>query len=102
MTTLYISEFTGLQAYNGSTLRGNAAPVVALEKGATTQTLAISAASAASAPVNISTRIVRLLALADCHIAIDRAATTADLLIPAGQVEYFGVGPGAVLHVIGA
>ena len=34
--------------------------------------------------------------------AIDRAATPADLRLTAGQTEYFGIAPGAVLQVLKA
>lgn len=100
MSTLYITEFFGLQSAAGVAHQRESAQIAVLP-GAT-QTVAISAASAASAPMASTTRLVRLHALAGCHVAIDRAATPADLLMPTGQTEYFGVAPGAVLHVLEA
>lgn len=109
MTTLYITEFSGLLAATGTekALKGTFTPVAVLP--GTTQTLALSragivssAASIASAAMSTRTRLVRLHALADCHIAIDRAATPADLRLTAGQAEYFGIAPSAVLQVLKA
>ena len=102
MTTLYITEFSGLLAATGTekALKGTFAPVAVLP--GTTQTLSLSGASIASAAMGTRTRLVRLHALADCHIAIDRAATPADLRLTAGQTEYFGIAPGAVLQVLKA
>ena len=108
MTTLYITEFSGLLAATGTekALKGTFTPVAVLP--GTTQTLSLSrvgiasAASAASAAMGPRTRLVRLHALVDCHIAIDRAATPADLRLTAGQAEYFGIAPSAVLQVLKA
>ena len=102
MTTLYITEFSGLLAATGTekALKGTFTPVAVLP--GTTQTLALSRVSIASAAMSTRTRLVRLHALADCHIAIDRAATPADLRLTAGQAEYFGIAPSAVLQVLKA
>lgn len=102
MTKLYITEFSGLQSATGTekALKGTFAPVAMLP--GSTQALALSGASTPSAAMSTHTRLVRLQAPADCHIAIDRAATPDDLRLTAGQTEYFGIAPGAVLQVLEA
>lgn len=100
MPQLYITEFAGLQTAVGVAHAQESAPVAVLP--GTTQTLALSGASIASAAMASHTRLVRLHALADCHIAIGRAATPDDLRLSAGQTEYFGIVPGAVLQVLKA
>ena len=104
MTTLYITEFSGLQSATGTekALKGTFAPVAMLPGSTQALALALSGASTPSAAMGTHTRLVRLQALADCHIAIDRAATPDDLRLTAGQTEYFGIAPGAVLQVLEA
>ena len=44
--------------------------------------------------------LVRVHADAACYMAFDEDATTDKLHMPAGQVEYFPVSPGATVNVI--
>lgn len=57
-----------------------------------------------SAAANHSTRFVRVISDADCHIAVgdNPTATTSSLKLIAGSPEYFGVTPGHKVAVIAA
>jgi hypothetical protein len=63
-----------------------------------------SSGSAATAAVGVATRIVRLVATVDCHVAFgaDPTATTSSMLLPAGSVEYVAITPGHKVAARGA
>lgn len=77
------------------------ATVQAIRPG-TVQTVAIGAASAASAAVGVRTTIVRVAATADCHIVIgaNPTATANDTPLFAKQPEFFAIVPGEKIAVI--
>jgi hypothetical protein len=74
-------------------------PVQALEIGVT-QKIAVGAASTTSTA--ISADVIRVKATVDCHIKVGVGATTNDLLLSAGETEYFSFGTGGTLAVIRA
>lgn len=57
-----------------------------------------------SAAANHSTRFVRVISDADCHIAVgdNPTATTSSLKLIAGSPEYFGVGAGQKIAAVTA
>lgn len=72
------------------------ARIQALRPGAS-QTLAVTAASAATLPFTAGTSVVRLVATAPCFVAVgsDPVATAAaGLYLPQGVPEYFHLRPG--------
>lgn len=69
----------------------------------TTQTITIGAASAAiTNAVNAYVNKVRIATTGNCHIKIDNTpvATSSDLYLPAGAVEYFTLSPGQKVAAI--
>lgn len=76
---------------------GSQMSLPAIMPGVTT-TRTTGVASAATAV--LGARLVRLVCTGDCHIVfgVNPTATTADMLLPAGTVEYFVCDP---LHKIG-
>lgn len=62
-----------------------------------TQTAAFTGTSAAiSNAVGSQTRVVRLYATQDCYVAVGASptATTSDMPLPAGAIEYIKINPG--------
>jgi len=57
-----------------------------------------------SAAANHSTRFVRVISDADCHIAVgaNPTATTSNMKLISGQAEYFGVTPGHKIAAVTA
>lgn len=100
MTKLYITEFRHMP--NDHSINGQ--PQAALLPDNGTQQVALGA-STRSNPMKYNTRLVRLYAVGDCHIAVGDgtvSATVNDLPIAAGQVEYFGIMPDQYIAVIEA
>lgn len=98
MASLNIVEF----GYLGSA--GNGAPQIAAMPPIATQNVEIGS-EADSTALSGQTKFVRLAAGAACCIRIgsgNPAATTSDLPMAAGAVEYFGVQPGHLISVIAA
>lgn len=96
MSTLYITEFSGLQTNpNRGEITAAVVPPLA------NQTVAIGGASGQSAAVNADTRLVRIVADANCHIAFgpDPVATTSMLRMTADAPEYFQVPMGSAYKI---
>lgn len=70
----------------------------------TNQAVAFTTSSSQSSAFGAATRIVRLVATVDCHVAFgsNPTATTSSPLLPAGSVEYVAVTPGHKVAVRGA
>lgn len=70
----------------------------------TPQRVSVGAASAQSAVFGATTRVVRVAASTDCHIAFgtNPTATTTSTYLPAGAVDYFAVEAGQRAAVIRA
>jgi hypothetical protein len=98
MTKLFITEFKHMpneQSINGqpqAVMLGSENGTQAITLGASTQSTAM----------KYATRLVRLYAVAACHVAIgdNPTATTSSLPLGEGQTEYFGVEPGQKIAVI--
>jgi hypothetical protein len=91
MTTLFITEFTGLGRDTASLI------VPAANQPATAeQTVTLSGSSTSSNALNAATTLVRLQANAVCNILMgaNPTATTANMRLAADQTEYFTVTPG--------
>jgi Fe2+ transport system protein FeoA len=71
-----------------------------IRPGPTIQNLTFGPSSVASAPISDGVRVVRLAATASCRYRLGEPATASSILLPAGVVEYIGVTPGDVIHVI--
>lgn len=70
---------------------------------ATTQALAFTGTAATSTALGAHTTVVRLHATSACFVKIrttSTAATTSDVPMPSGQVEYFSVAPGSFVSAI--
>lgn len=96
MTVLYITELT-----SGSLdAAGRALPAACLPAVAE-QTVTFTTTSVQSAVLNSATSLIRLHADGNCSVAIgtNPTATTANMRLAAGAVEYFGVKPGTSLRV---
>ena len=65
-------------------------------------TISFSAASATSPAVESDTDVVRVFSTEDCFLKFGSSptATTSDMFLPAGIVEYFGMNPGDKIAVI--
>ena len=68
------------------------------------QTVAVEAASHASAPFSSGTVVIRVVATEPCFLALGRtpAATTTDHYLPAGAPEYFRIASGETVAVVRA
>jgi hypothetical protein len=79
----------------------NGQPMQAVGLGAS-QVVAIGGASAQSVAMGFATRLARMVATVDCHIAIgaDPTATTTSTFLPAGVPEYFEIREGQKVAVI--
>ena len=103
MTTLYITEFSGLLAATGTekALKGTFAPVPMLP--GTTQAVVFGPVSVQCAALQSNTKIVRLHAAdAPCHVMAgpNPTCTTSHMRLSAGQTEYFGVASGDLIAVL--
>ena len=65
---------------------------------ATTQTVPVTQTSSASGA--LTSGVVRVVSDVAIHVAINGPASTSQLLIPAGNVEYFAVAEGDTLSVV--
>ena len=74
---------------------------VAIAPALADQTVAIGGSSAASAFLNVRTRVVRLATDATCSVAFGTTptATVTTMRLAAGAVEYFGVPAGGNFKV---
>lgn len=88
MSTLHITEFSGLQT---TPFRGEI--TAAVVPPLADQTVAISGTSTKSNAVNAGTRLVRISVNANCYLAFgpDPTATSDMMPMDAGAVEYFQV-----------
>ena len=70
--------------------------------GGASQKVTIGAASAQSATFSDSTTIIRIFTTTDCYIkvATNPTATTSDMFIAGGIIEYFGIEKGHKIAVI--
>ncbi len=100
MAKLYITEFTALPADGATFPAIMQLPSVppAAEQVVTFTTTTQSAA------LNAATRFMRVIADADCHIAVgaNPTATTSVMKLISGQAEYFGVTPGHKIAAVTA
>jgi hypothetical protein len=99
MSKLYITELSQMPADHS--IGGN--PQVAKLPSLGTQSLTLSGLSARSSVMQANTRFVRVHAAGACHVAVGGAgvlATTEDMPMVAGSVEYFGIEPGAFIAAI--
>ena len=103
MTKLYITEFTGMQTAAAVGHAQESAPVAKLPSIGTAG-ITPSGTSQQSAAINAATTIVRLKAKVACHVLVglNPVATTNDMPLDVGDVEYFGVKPGDKIAVIAA
>lgn len=99
MGKIYISEFSNVasdQIAIGSLPMVSLPPLAeqAITFGTTTQSL----------DFNASTKYVRVLSDADCHIVVgaNPTATTSSLRLSSGSAEYFSVTPGQKLAAVAA
>lgn len=100
MANLYITEFSS-QGVDG----GSKAPVVPVpQMPPLAQQVVTFTTTTQSAALNASTRFVRLIADADCHIEVgsNPTATTSSMKLISGQPEYFGIGPGQKIAAVTA
>jgi len=87
---------------------GNPMPVFFPGTKTANATITVDGTGASAATTNAihatENTVVRLLADADCHIAIDTAptATVGDIPLTAGLPEYFVISAGAKIAVLGA
>jgi hypothetical protein len=97
MTKLFITEFR--QMPNEQSINGQPQAVMLPSNG--TQVINLGA-STQSAVIKYATRLVRLHAVAACHVTVgtNPTATTSDMRLGEGQTEYFGVQPGDRIAVI--
>lgn len=97
MSTLYITEFSGIQ----QDLRGHN-PQIAVMPPVTEQTVAIGAASAQSSAFNNLTTMVRIESDVTCSVLFgsDPTATAVKMRIAADSPEYFMVKTGHKVAVI--
>lgn len=100
MAKLHISEFVALApdgAAFPAVMQLPQLPPVAQ------QTVTFTTSTQSSA-LNASTRFVRVISDADCHIEVgaNPTATTSSLKLMSGSAEYFGVTPGHKIAVIAA
>lgn len=108
MATLYIAEFqaVGQGGMPPFSVGPSGPSQIAQQPAIAEQTVAIAGASAAAAPFNAQTTIVRLHCDAICSVKFGSAAgsTVAATIVmermPADTIEYFGVYPGQVVSVI--
>ena len=93
---LFITEFST----SGIDERTGLRPV-AMTPSLVDQTVAIAAASAQSAVLNVATSFVRLTTDVNCSVKFGTApvATATTMRMAAGSVEYFGVPPGGTLRI---
>lgn len=70
--------------------------------GGPNQKIIFGAVSAQSTAFNANTTIVRIFSTKDCYIqyGANPTATTSDMFIAGGIIEYFGVEPGSKIAVI--
>ncbi len=100
MAKLYITEFFS-QGVDG----GSKTPVVPVpQMPPAAEQVVTFTTTTQSAALNAATRFVRLIADADCHIAVgaNPTATTSNLKLIAGAAEYFGVTPGHKIAAVTA
>jgi hypothetical protein len=64
------------------------------------QNKAFTASAANADPVDSDTKVVRLVADQDCHVAFTGDATTASMKLVSGVPEYFSIDGGDVISVI--
>jgi hypothetical protein len=97
MTKLFISEFQTLP--NGQ-WKGRSMQCVPLPSLGT-QVINLGA-STQSAAMQTGTQVVRLHAVAACHVVVgaNPTATTNDMRLGEGQTEYFSIEPGLKIAVI--
>lgn len=90
MATLFVTEYASL----GADVAASVAPIAA-EPAVTTQTVSFTTTTQSSA-FNASTRFVRLIADADCHLLFgaNPSATTSHQKVMADTVEWRAVQPG--------
>lgn len=96
MATLYVTEF-GLQGRDNN---NNLVPI-AMMPALAAQTVAVGAASAASAAFQANTGMVRLISDVTCSVAFAASptATTSNMRLAADSPEYFSVPVGSSLKV---
>ena len=99
MAKLWITQFSATVVPGGTIPSGTQIG----QLGGATQALTFTTSTQSSA-ISAATRFVRVVADADCHIAVgdNPTATTGDLKLTAGSAEYFGVTPGHKIAVIAA
>lgn len=102
MPTLYVAEFSGVQAYPS-----NETPQVALTPSVGLQTVTMTTAfSTTSSTFSLNTFIVRLFSDTNCWIKFSSIGTTVAtanataIPLAASSPEYFGVAPGMVVAAI--
>jgi len=102
MAKLHITEFSNLQNAVGVGHAQESAQLPMLPPVA--QQVVTFTTTTQSAALNASTRFVRLIADADCHIEVgaDPTATTSNMRLQADTTEYFGVTAGHKIAVIAA
>jgi len=96
MPTLYITEYTGIQA-DPSAMSMNCAVVPSI----TQQAIVYSSSSVQSATLNAATRLVRLVSDATCFKAtgVNPTATQTATRMTAESAEYFAVAAGSNLKI---
>lgn len=97
MATLYISEYANLGWSNSSTQ-----PQVVFEPPLAEQTIAISGSSTQSSAFNANTRVIRVHPDVICSVLVgtNPTALATSKRMPADNIEYFSVTPGAKIAVI--
>ena len=75
--------------------------IPALRPG-TTQRVNIAVTATSATAVAATTQVVRIKATVDCHIKFGAGATTSDLLLSAGETEYFAILGGTIISNIRA
>lgn len=102
MAKLHITEFSNLQNAVGVGHAQESAQLPMLPPVA--QQVVTFTTTTQSAALNSSTRFVRLIADADCHIEVgaNPTATTSGMKLIAGAAEYFGVTPGHKIAAVTA
>lgn len=90
MATLNITEFTNLAAHNLPAMNA---------VGSTSQSVTIGGTSVQCSALSPNVGVVRVVADADCYLAFGDSptATTSDIFLPSGVVEYFGIASSSTL-----
>jgi len=95
MANLYISELAKVGSSYGTVAQAAEQPALV------NQVVDFTSGAAASAEFNAKTRIVAIVADADCHYVFGETpvADTDDMLLPANQTQYFTIDANNALKV---